>query len=120
VAEVTTPNAELAYRVLDRIDAEPYRWIQGDWATETDCGTAYCFAGWAVVLAGREPVWDYGECSYVADDRGVDEGTQFIGDAAREALGVEDTGSLFDGFNTREDLGRIVAEIFGPRPDAAA
>jgi DNA-binding transcriptional ArsR family regulator len=27
---------------------------------------------------------------------------------------------LFNQNNTREDLGRLVAEIFGPRPDAAA
>lgn len=35
----TKPNAELAYAVLDQIDAHPETWDQGDW----DCGTTACF-----------------------------------------------------------------------------
>jgi hypothetical protein len=50
-----TPNAELAYKVLDHIDAHPQQWRQGWWFTELDCGTAACFAGWACVLSGYKP-----------------------------------------------------------------
>lgn len=121
---MTAPNAELAYLVLDRIDANPSEWNQRDWAYKgTSCGTSYCFAGWAVVLAGRELVWMDSDgqsfADYAQDERKM-LGKQWIGDAAREELGIEDSRELFHGDNTREDLGRLVAEIFGPRPDAAS
>lgn len=45
-----TPNAELAYRTLDQIDASPEHWRQSSWV----CGTSYCFGGWAVVLSGGQ------------------------------------------------------------------
>lgn len=38
--------------VLAQIDAEPELWEQRAWSIETTCGTAHCFGGWAVVLAG--------------------------------------------------------------------
>lgn len=112
------PNAELAYRVLDQIDAHPKTWDQRTWARRTNCGTAFCFAGWAVVLAGRQFVQG-SEPSYVVDRREPD-GEQWVGDAAREALGIEDSVDLFRSYNGRERLGDLVAEIFGPRPGGAA
>lgn len=118
---MSTPNAVLAYQVLDTIDANPDQWDQADWAAMSKCGAAYCFAGWAVVLSGRKLVWEsrsrtFAQAEFVLDDRyGV--GQQWIGEAAREALGIDDSAALFSGGNTREDLGRLVAEIFGPRPD---
>lgn len=35
------------------------RWYQGAWRKDTPCGTAMCFAGWAVTLDGAE--WAPGE-----------------------------------------------------------
>lgn len=111
------PNAELAYRVLDHIDADPRSWRQDVW----DCGTAACFAGWAVRLAG----------GISGDDLVVDGPAELIGHpvgvAAHMVLGIdEDTAwSLYDRGTgdwlfspdlDREGLGQTVAEIFGPRP----
>lgn len=120
---MTAPNAALAYRVLDHIDAHPELWRQGDW----HCGSAYCFGGWAVELSGGQ-----------LDDVRVGEPKVIGGSEALRGLGAEQAALkvlnlrtgwiwrdlsderadawLFDGDNDREDLGRIVAEIFGPRP----
>lgn len=111
------PNAELAYRVLDHIDAHPASWNQSEWV----CGSAACFAGWAVKLSGGVMV--------ESTDADVIEGpAELVGKTAERAayrvLGITEAQAgwplsaewLFDGDNTREDLGRLVAGIFGPRP----
>lgn len=115
---MTAPNAELAYRVLDHIDADPKNWNQNEW----QCGTAACFAGWAVRLSG-------GTMINVNDSVVVESGLpELLGEsvdrAAETLLGMPvgrymetDDEHLFDPGNTRADLGRIVAEIFGPRPE---
>ena len=49
-------NDELFVKVLAQIEREPQRWDQSDFGMHldpTDCGTAFCFAGWAVHLSGR-------------------------------------------------------------------
>jgi hypothetical protein len=113
------PNAELAYRVLDHIDAHPdqHVWIE----QREDCGTAACLAGWVVLLAGDEPNFDPDEpeaCEVVIGGGTV----LLIKERAADLLGIEYNPDkffgheLFDQHNTRQDLGRLVAEIFGPRP----
>lgn len=110
------PNAELAYRVLDQIDADPKSWNQGAW----DCGTAACFAGWAVRLSGGKSV-DQDNDTYVVDAPAALGITGLpVDEAAVKLLGHScdnSEGDLFEASNTREDLGRLVAEIFGPRPE---
>lgn len=117
------PNAELAYRVLDHIDAHPEQWVQSTWVTKTECGTAGCFAGWACLLSGEK--LDSEEFLGIMLRSGLP-----IPDKAEELLGASRfVASLVDGewededlfheANTREDLGRLVAEIFGPRPAGA-
>jgi len=119
-----TPNAALAYRVLDHIDANPLEWDQRVW----QCGSAACFAGWAVRLSGGT----------LTSERGIPEVTEGpedivglpVDEAAYAVLGMdadiagdfgnEDDDWLFDEDNTRDDLGRLVAEIFGPRPAVTA
>lgn len=109
------PNAELAYRVLDQIDAHPETWNQGIW----DCGTAACFAGWAVRLSGGTSAKNDSLDTIVVDGPAGIIGME-VPDAAEHLLGDicrnGDDEDLFDGSNTREDLGRLVEEIFGPRP----
>lgn len=52
------PNTELLERTLRHIKDHQNDWIQRQWITPADeredpsCGTAYCFAGWAVALSG--------------------------------------------------------------------
>jgi hypothetical protein len=124
---MTTPNAALAYRVLDHIDAHPEQWKQGVYIGKAECGTAACFAGWTVLLsnAAAEPRF-YPGCDSTADVVVGGRG-RVVPDLAEELLrasrwveagdGYSDDIDLFDQDNTREDLGRLVAEIFGPRPE---
>jgi len=132
---MTTPNAELAYAVLDHIDAHPEQWDQERWwrsadmAPGTACGTAGCFAGWAVALSGGQ----IARGEHTADARVASGLAAWAGAyvpvaaAALLGLSMEDPHSedeaenleLFDQDNTREDFGRLVAEIFGPRPTLA-
>lgn len=125
------PNAKLAYKVLDYIDAHPTEWDQQRWRT--------CFAGLTVKLAGG--VSFYGPTKLAG---GVTSG-EWVADgppellnlhieiAAAKVLGIdpwevndfdpdenEDEFLLFLACNDRADLERIVAKIFGPRPDAAS
>lgn len=55
------PNTDLLRRTLTQIEAHPETWDQKNWGIETDCGTAYCFAGWAVVLSDLPLDWDLEE-----------------------------------------------------------
>ena len=123
-----TPNAELAWRVLDHIDAHPETWDQSWWFIVTDCGTTGCFAGWTCVLSGDTPdtpgpigALAIGEGSSMVElaqqggyRHAADRAAELLGFGANDARADE----LFGAGNTREDLGRLVAEIFGPRPDA--
>lgn len=118
-----TLNAKLAYRVLDHIDAHPEQWSQREWIYRpdaADCGTAGCFAGWACMLSGDQPMWNQGkQTERFAMEIAVDGVCKPIRDRAVELLGIDEDEDdlLFDACNTRGDLGRLVAEIFGPRPD---
>lgn len=118
---MTAPNAELAYRVLDHIDAHPEQWNQRWWFTQLECGTAACFAGWACILSGDQPrvtdADDEGEFSTVIRPDGLLDNVE---DRAEALLGLDDRRSsmLFFALNSREDLGQYVANIFGPRPAA--
>jgi hypothetical protein len=49
------PNHELFVKVLAQIEREPQRWSQSSFAAQLDCGTAFCFAGWATAINGLTP-----------------------------------------------------------------
>lgn len=129
---MTASNAELAYRVLDHIDAHPERHDQSDFvrsavntpsitADRMPCGTTACFAGWTVLLSGHEI--DLRRFMPRAD---VGDGLIEVDDVAARLLGIGESGldghahRLFYEANSRKDLGRMVAEIFGPRPGGEA
>lgn len=119
---MNAPNAELAYQVLDHIDAHPEQWDQGLYIGKAECGTVACFAGWAVLLSGAVPVYSDYTCRR-ADLVRVDDRTRNIDDYAEELLGARrwiGERSLFDPMNTRDDLGEMVERVFGPRPGGAA
>lgn len=117
---MTTPNAALAYQVLDHLDAHPQQWNQSRWIGKAECGTVACFAGWACLLRGEQLSTE--------DELGIMlRSGMSIPDKAEQLLGASRfVGSVVDGdweeedlfgeSNTRDDLGRLVAEIFGPRP----
>jgi hypothetical protein len=119
---MTTPNAELAYRVLDHIDADPISLMQRVWISQVACGTVACFAGWTCLLAGDQPTGfdEAAEAEYVR--AGPEGDTRYIPERAAELLGIDydeadDFGNtLFNPNTTRDGLVRKVAEIFGPRP----
>src|SRR3954465_6086495 len=133
------PNAELAYRVLDHIDADPASWDQGRWIKKTDCGTVACFAGWAVQLAGGKVEFGrWGWEGIELDGRVYTRRWTDFADIALRALNIGDyfvrgvpcpdcgvancededheVPELFYAANTREELGEYVEAIFGPRP----
>jgi hypothetical protein len=113
------PNAELAYRVLDQIDAHPELWDQGWFFTMTDCGTTACFAGWTCLLSGEMP--DYERQGFIGLD-GDEAYWLASGERADvralELLGLTNGFRLFASGNTRADLQLCVEELFGPRPDS--
>jgi hypothetical protein len=123
------PNAELAYRVLDAINANPAHFDMDTWVrvphdaptiglaqlTSPECGTTACFAGWAIVLSGYELTRDL---EIVQAGRVVPE---VLSRFAASLLGLNDeqADELFLAAN--EDFHpELVAEIFGPRPAGPA
>jgi hypothetical protein len=98
-------NADLARRTLAAIEADLPHWRQSSWISKTDCGTAYCFAGWAVKLHdGTDP----------------DEKTP-IQYKAEEALGLDPwlAKPLFDGSNTLGELREMVAQYAAAEDESA-
>lgn len=119
--------------VLDYIRTHPEQHNQDWWAQRTACGTAQCFAGWAVVLDGYRIAWwddsTMAECCVVPDthphalDALLVTGTEeplASGEAlaaicplAEDILGLtrEQSNELFSAANTIDDLERIVKDI---------
>lgn len=107
------PNLELAKRVLAQIEADPATWNQEHWAYKTECGTSYCFAGWALKLAYQEPqflFWGYDdEATYVR----LPKGETTISSAADAVLGISQAQGelLFWAENTLDDLRAYVQQL---------
>jgi hypothetical protein len=120
--QTTTPNAELAYRVLDHIDAHPEQWHQGVWiARDKDCGTVGCFAGWTCLLAGDTAAFDHIDPQHATRVTISGNGPQYdrsIDSRAFELLGItpDEAAGLFEASNDRRDLRSLVHIFFGPRP----
>ena len=118
----TTPNAKLAYQVLDRIDADPSGHMQDIWIATASCGTVACFAGWACLLSGDQA--EYEEDEPEAEEVRIAGSVEisYIPTRAARLLGITPDGGtrtgyrLFEPHHDRETLGDIVEEIFGPRP----
>jgi hypothetical protein len=118
-----TPNAELAYRVWDHILANPDQHASDVWIYRGDpeCGTAACVAGWACLLSGDEPVYTFAD-EDEANTVEFDGNTDRVARRAAALLGIECDEDdvyghpLFHVGNSVTVIGRLVAEIFGPRP----
>lgn len=141
-------NVELLKRTLQHIEDHPENWNQGLWITLPEerepgrCGTAYCFAGWTVMLSGHEIDADgYVPFETLPDevraridpfDVGQHSDADFVGnrtsvgvaEAAAALLDIEDFWRapgphLFDGSNDLEDLRQHVAGLCGETAGAA-
>lgn len=125
---MTTPNAELAYKVLDHIDAHPEQWNQGVYIGKAECGTVACFAGWACLLSGEEPRFPddrpltdmllrpSGAWTLVPERAEVLLGIERFVDELEDPEDPDDDVDLFAANNSREWLGVLVEHLFGPRP----
>jgi hypothetical protein len=119
----TSPNAVLAYRVLDLITAHPEHHDQAAWLFNpdkrdvgyvldqllADCGTTACFAGWTCLAAG----------DVVAEDGirtpGVPRSVEYRA-ADLLGIGTDDAEQLFFDAETLTQVVDTVKEVFGPDP----
>lgn len=137
-------NNELLDKVMNKINEDPVHWNQSVWRTyglsddllkaigegydavhilEVDCGTSFCFAGWAIQLSGEKVQWYDTDSLYANEedhdiiaDIAHDEFGNYIVDAeyrAERLLGIDShtSGWLFNGGNTKEDLAYYVNQI---------
>ena len=118
------PNVALLKKTLAHIENHTTAWNQLDWTGHNECGTTYCFAGWAAVLSGTRPDDDdeVRRDDLPADIADVEyehwpaaKGFLHVADAARHLLGLtkEQADELFHEYNKLPDLRRIVAELCG-------
>lgn len=121
---MSTPNAELAYRVVDAIKEHPEHFdmdefvhvplgmidtgIGLDELTGQACDTTACFAGWAVALSGYR-MTAFGRVE-------IGEKKRPVSALAAELLGIGeyDAHELF--YSCNENWAGEVTRIFGPRP----
>ena len=107
-------NIDKLDAVLDHIRTHPEQHDQCCWMREDpNCGTAACFAGWAVTLAGWKMVVA-SRRSAMADTCVNEDGKKrVIAGLAREILGLDygDSEVLFDAFNTVEDLELMAKDL---------
>lgn len=133
-APIGTPrcaNPGLMYQTLAHIEANPERWGQKHWVCETEeCGTAYCFAGWALTLIGvpispalglvevnslpidaRARLLEMPSAEWHHHGRLV----AHVSDVAQAVLGLEDDDAdrLFDACNDLANLRYLVDELTG-------
>jgi len=101
-------NIELLNKVMNHIELHPNQHDQTVWAERTVCGTAMCFAGWAVVLSGGKIAFA-GNSTRTSQCR-IDGAMDDIDLVAERLLGLsmDDANDLFGPTNTIEDLREIV------------
>lgn len=118
---MATPDAELAYKTLDLIKANPDAFNMADWfdsrddeaielddLTDGGCGTTACFAGWAIALSGYKlggGIWRGDEHLGYSYEQFATKLLRLDPDRANYLFYVQD-GEIAD----------AVAEVFGPRP----
>lgn len=124
-------ETEELHAIYRQIKEWPHNWDQSRWAVDWEhtrsrgfyvpegrCGTAYCFAGHAVVRAGYEIDWQgRGSTDYaIIPETGV---RASIDTLAANVLGLSsrEANQLFDPINTLEDLRFVITGITGKDPD---
>lgn len=106
-------NVELANRVLEHIQSHMTKWNQGDWGVKTpDCGTAYCFGGWAVALTDGEGFFEWAKDEYIPRKRYLLNITE-VRLRAMQLLGLngDQADLLFSGGNDMDDIEVVLEGI---------
>lgn len=122
-ATLPVPNIPLLRKAVEWAEAEAQKpedqrqWNQTYWAQATECGTAYCLAGYTVMAAvpGAEAVLQLG--GFDGDyDLHVNGEPALWSETAQEALGItrDERLDLFDGMNRIGDI-RAAAERIAAR-----
>jgi len=119
-------NSELLRSTMAYIESHVHEWDQFAWAHRGDCGTAMCFAGWAVTLAGAEVDFtrfgDESSTSTItpASQRELGLRSSYIDEAARELLdlSLDQSEELFCASNSMERLRMLVDELAAGGGDA--
>lgn len=109
-------HAEIA-AIIGIAEANPDGWDQDAYAHRTDCGTAYCVAGWACHRRGWSMAWDtFGYANEIIKGNGQ---TERIEIAAARILGLSDDQAevLFAGYNSLDNLKRIAKDLHDPGID---
>ncbi len=103
-------NHELAQKALENIKADPKTFNQEMWATKTDCGTAYCFAGHVVHAAYPEAVVKFYDDEPETNCFMLDGVSRRYKIEATELLKIDGyfANELFDVGNSIEDLERLL------------
>lgn len=101
------PRVDEIGAILAHIDAHPKEWGQDAFVRQTDCGTAFCVAGHAMIRAGYT-------LHHGIDF--VDPGGEFVEDPWDEATAVlrlndDQAWQLFQADNTRGDVQRAFEQI---------
>ena len=100
-------NVELLQKTLDTIKANPRHWDQSYW----HCGSSHCFAGFAELIANDIPIETHEEdLLNMRYNKKLGVSTPI---EAERLLGIsdEDGDVLFFGYNTLEQLERMVAHL---------
>ena len=110
-------NWPLLYKVLDHVKEHPEEHDQQYWFTKIEtstCGTAACFAGWALLFAHPEakPEWvqDDAHRTYLLED---EKGECWdVATLAAHELGLDkyEANHLFDALNDVQDIERLITE----------
>lgn len=100
-------NVELLQKTLDTIKANPQHWSQGTW----HCGTSHCFAGFAELIANDISIET--SADKLQDIKSARLLPYSTGAYAESLLGISDDDGdiLFYGYNTLEQLERMVAHL---------
>lgn len=111
------PNIELLQQTLQHIEDHPEEWNQHTWYTDdpellpsgNQCGTAACFAGTAIILAGGT----FEDCDSAYPPGRRDGDALHAGDLAQALLGISllDRSVLFGPANTVEELKDFVGQL---------
>lgn len=119
-----SPNDDLLIDVLAQIERTPERWNQRVWVHRTDCGTSYCFAGWACALTApdvTQPDFLWSAATLHAQFAGQTGRTSrgLVPTVAADVLGLTpaQADELFELDNTLDDLYDVVSSLTGLDPD---